>query len=100
MTNELELVREGGIASITLNRVVPEAALEQESATLAEELVSSATNALGAARRLLLDSFTNTIETQMELESRAIAAQARTAEGREGIASFVEKRRPHFKRES
>jgi enoyl-CoA hydratase/carnithine racemase len=35
----------------------------------------------------------------MELESRAIAAQARTYEGREGVAAFVEKRAPRYVQE-
>jgi 2-(1,2-epoxy-1,2-dihydrophenyl)acetyl-CoA isomerase len=44
----------------------------------------------------LLGSFSTTLETQMELEVRSIAEASRSAEGREGIRSFVEKRRPNF----
>jgi 2-(1,2-epoxy-1,2-dihydrophenyl)acetyl-CoA isomerase len=79
-----------------ITRVAGEGALEKEAADLASQLARSATPALGATRRLLLDSFTTTAETQMERESRAIAAQARTRDGREGIAAFVEKRAPNF----
>jgi 2-(1,2-epoxy-1,2-dihydrophenyl)acetyl-CoA isomerase len=32
----------------------------------------------------------------MELETRAIAARAHTADGREGITAFLEKRAPKF----
>ena len=32
----------------------------------------------------------------MELESRAIAARAASADGREGIGAFAEKRKPTF----
>jgi 2-(1,2-epoxy-1,2-dihydrophenyl)acetyl-CoA isomerase len=83
-----------------ITRVAAEGALEAEATALAQELALSATTALGATRRLLLDSFTSSIETQMELESRAIAAQARMYEGREGVAAFVEKRRPDFIKKS
>jgi 2-(1,2-epoxy-1,2-dihydrophenyl)acetyl-CoA isomerase len=64
------------------------------------ELVHSGTSAPGTTRRSLLDSFSTSIETQMELKAPAIAAQARTYEGREGVAAFVEKRRPNFIKES
>lgn len=83
-----------------ITRVVAEGALEPEAMALAQELAQSATSALGASRRLLLDSFSTSIETQMEHESRAIAGQARTPEGREGVAAFVEKRRPNFLKEN
>jgi 2-(1,2-epoxy-1,2-dihydrophenyl)acetyl-CoA isomerase len=79
-----------------VTRVVDAAALPQEAAALAQDLASSATSAIGATRQLLLDSFSTSLETQMEKESRAIAAQARTRDGREGIAAFIEKRAPKF----
>jgi 2-(1,2-epoxy-1,2-dihydrophenyl)acetyl-CoA isomerase len=83
-----------------ITRVVEGDALQQEAVSLSRELSRSATSALGVTRRLLLDSFSTQVETQMERESRAIAAQARTSEGREGVAAFVEKRAPSFARES
>jgi 2-(1,2-epoxy-1,2-dihydrophenyl)acetyl-CoA isomerase len=79
-----------------VTRVVAEGELAQEVGDLARELADSATGALGATRRLLLDSFSTPLETHMEQESRAIAARARTPEGREGIAAFVEKRKPRY----
>ena len=80
-----------------VTRVAGEGAVMEEANRLAEELAGSATGALGAARRLLLDSFSTPLETQMEQESRAIAARARTPEGREGLAAFVEKRKPRYR---
>jgi 2-(1,2-epoxy-1,2-dihydrophenyl)acetyl-CoA isomerase len=50
----------------------------------------------GAVKRLLLDSFGNGIEEQMELEARFIAGCARSADGQEGIAAFLGKRAPAF----
>jgi 2-(1,2-epoxy-1,2-dihydrophenyl)acetyl-CoA isomerase len=35
----------------------------------------------------------------MELEARTIASMARTADGREGIAAFLAKRKPEFRGE-
>jgi 2-(1,2-epoxy-1,2-dihydrophenyl)acetyl-CoA isomerase len=77
-------------------RAVDDAALVQETVKLARELAGGATAALGFSRRLLLSSFDNGLETQMEAEARAIADASRTTQGREGIAAFIEKRKPAF----
>jgi len=79
-----------------VTKVVPDAALQAEAQALAEQLASGATRAFGAAKRLLHHSFSESLETQMELEAQAIAEQARGADAREGIAAFVDKRAPKF----
>lgn len=79
-----------------VSRVVPDAALAGEAWALAEQLAHGATLALGGAKRLLRESFSNTLETQLNHESDSITAMTRTSDGREGIAAFVEKRPPHF----
>jgi 2-(1,2-epoxy-1,2-dihydrophenyl)acetyl-CoA isomerase len=80
-----------------VTRVIPDPALMAEAQKLAAELAAGATRALGGAKRLLLSGWTETLETQLELESRAIAEMGRTADGVEGIVAFVEKRAPRFK---
>ena len=87
---------EEALALGLVTRVVADQSLEDEAATIAEKLASSAVSAHAGAKELLLLSSTTTLETQLELESRAIAAQARSTEGREGIAAFLEKRSPQF----
>jgi 2-(1,2-epoxy-1,2-dihydrophenyl)acetyl-CoA isomerase len=79
-----------------ISRVSEAGKLDAEAQAMAAQLATGATVALGNARRLLLESFSNSFEAQMELESRSIAAQARTPDGREGVASFVAKRKPNF----
>jgi 2-(1,2-epoxy-1,2-dihydrophenyl)acetyl-CoA isomerase len=79
-----------------VTRVAAEGKLADEALEVAHELASAATSALGATRRLLLESASNSLEAQLDAESRAIAGQARTRDGKEGIASFLEKRPPHF----
>src|SRR5689334_404188 len=70
-----------------VNRVVADAELQAEAERLAAALAAGATGAFGAAKRLLHHGFGESLETQMELEAQAIAAQARGAESREGIAA-------------
>ena len=83
---------EWGLAS----RVTPDEDLVSEAESLARKLAGGATWALGTAKRLLHGGFNESLETQMEMETRAIADSVRTHDGREGIRAFVEKRRPAF----
>jgi 2-(1,2-epoxy-1,2-dihydrophenyl)acetyl-CoA isomerase len=82
-----------------VTRVVPDAALAAEADALATQFATGATRALGAAKRLLHRGWTETLESQMEQESRSIAEVARSADAREGIAAFGAKRAPVFKGE-
>jgi 2-(1,2-epoxy-1,2-dihydrophenyl)acetyl-CoA isomerase len=79
-----------------ITRVVPDDALAAEAEALARTLASGPTRAFGIAKRLLCSSVTSALETQMELESHAIAEVARTQDGREGIAAFLAKRGANF----
>jgi 2-(1,2-epoxy-1,2-dihydrophenyl)acetyl-CoA isomerase len=77
-------------------RVVPDEDLRDEAEQLARSLAAGPTAALGAAKRLLRGSLANDLETQMTLEAEALALAAGSADGREGIAAFLEKRTPRF----
>lgn len=79
-----------------ITRAVDDEALQSEADVIVNTLAASATTALGQARQLLTDSFSNGLETQMELESRALAALSRSPHGREGLDAFAAKRRPNF----
>jgi 2-(1,2-epoxy-1,2-dihydrophenyl)acetyl-CoA isomerase len=79
-----------------VTRVVDDDALPGEGAKIASTLAGSATQALGAARALLLQSLDSSLETQLEREARAIVAAGRSAESAEGLAAFVAKRKANF----
>lgn len=79
-----------------INRVVADDELMAEADALAERLAAGATAALGRAKRLLMTGTSESLETQMELEARAIADCARGAEAREGLSAFLAKRTPDF----
>jgi 2-(1,2-epoxy-1,2-dihydrophenyl)acetyl-CoA isomerase len=93
-------VRAEEAASLGLvTRVVGEGKLAEEARSLAAQFARAATGALGATRKLLLESFSNSLEDQLARESRVISAQARGGEGREGVTAFLEKRAPKFTKE-
>ena len=79
-----------------VNEVVPADELDARAVDLARKLAAGPTWAFGAARQLVMRSFSEDLESQMEFESQAIADAARTEDAAEGIAAFFEKRRASF----
>ncbi len=69
-----------------------------EARTIAARLAKGPTAAHGSAKRLLADSYQNSMEAQMAAESVEISARAMDPDGREGCAAFVGKRKPVFGR--
>ena len=79
-----------------VNRILPAERLLGEAAELAANLSNGPTQVFGRAKRLLQAGVHQSLETQMELEARAIADAAREPAAREGITAFLEKRAPKF----
>jgi len=79
-----------------VTKVVPDDKVVDESMSMLEGLAKSALHSFAWSKRLLTESFTNTLETQLELEREGISDCARHPNGQEGIKAFVEKRKPVF----
>lgn len=79
-----------------VNRIVPAAEALSAAMELARSLAGGATVAFGSVKRMLHESLSATLETQMESEARSIAAMSHTQDGEEGIKAFFEKRSPVF----
>ena len=81
-----------------INEVVPDEKLMSRVLEVAHQLAAGPTLAFGETKRLIADSHSNTLETQMELETRAIAGLARQSEdARNAILAFTRKQKPEFK---
>ncbi len=80
-----------------VNWVVPIDKLAEETARLALRLANGPTHAYAEAKRLMNQSLGTSMEAQMEEELAAFARCARTADLREGVSAFVEKRKPVFR---
>jgi 2-(1,2-epoxy-1,2-dihydrophenyl)acetyl-CoA isomerase len=81
-----------GLAS----RVIDDHDLRATVDRLAAELANGATGALGTARDLVLGGLARSFAEQLEHEARAIAVQADSGQGREGVRAFVERRAPRY----
>ncbi|MDO1499670.1 enoyl-CoA hydratase-related protein [Winogradskyella maritima] len=64
---------------------------------LALKLANMPTKALGYIKELFNSSMTNTLEDQLALESKLQIDAASTDDYAEGVAAFIEKRKPIFK---
>jgi 2-(1,2-epoxy-1,2-dihydrophenyl)acetyl-CoA isomerase len=79
-----------------INKIVDGKDLAAMTKELANKFANGPTLAYGKVKSLLNASFDNGLETQMELETRAISDMARSSDGREGIQAFLNKRKPDF----
>lgn len=75
-----------------LNRVVDDGDLAGEARALAEQLAAGPTATFGEMKRLLLSTTDQPLETQLELEARAIARCARTDDSWNAIQALLAKR--------
>lgn len=71
-------------------------ALLGEAMKLAATVAKGPTAAYGRVKHLIHDSLNETLESQMERETRGIAESMRSADGREGIEAFLAKRPAKF----
>jgi 2-(1,2-epoxy-1,2-dihydrophenyl)acetyl-CoA isomerase len=79
-----------------VTKVVPDDDVLPQALDMLDRLTRAALHSFAWSKKLMMDSFNNTLETQMELERQGISDCAAHAEGQEGIRAFVEKRRPSF----
>ena len=79
-----------------VTKVVPDTDVQKEALTMLEGLSKTSLHSFAWSKRLFLESFNNTLETQLELERQGISDCAGHPDGQEGIKAFVEKRKPVF----
>ncbi len=79
-----------------VNRVVPDAELDDAAMALARELAAGAPKALAATKRLLRSGAALGMEACLSEEARTVSELAGMADAREGLAAVIERRKPVF----
>ena len=79
-----------------VNRVVPDDDLAEETAALASRLAAMPTAAIGKTKGALHTSFEGDLEAGLEREAEGQTFCGYTADHREGVAAFFEKREARF----
>jgi 2-(1,2-epoxy-1,2-dihydrophenyl)acetyl-CoA isomerase len=75
----------------------PTALFEEEVQKLAVTLADMPTHALALTKKLLNRSMINNLQEQLAMESDLQIEASSSNDYREGVAAFVEKRKPEFK---
>ena len=78
-----------------INRVLPDVELMTGAFEAALQLARGPSS-LGAIRQLILKGIESELPEQLALELTTQRAMGETADYREGVFSFLEKRMPHF----
>jgi 2-(1,2-epoxy-1,2-dihydrophenyl)acetyl-CoA isomerase len=78
-------------------KCVDDAALATEAGAIAAALAAGPTKAYGAIKEALYASPHNSLDAQLNLERDIQRELGRTADYREGVSAFLEKRPPQFK---
>lgn len=80
-------------------KIFPDETFAEEALKIAATLAQMPTKGLAYTKRILGLSFTNTFEDQLQDEDIFQQRAAQTADYKEGVNAFLEKRKPNFKGE-
>ena len=78
------------------HRVLPGSDLLAAALEDAARLAAGPTLAIAAAKQAMIDGWSEPIDDALEIESRGFRSAFATADAREGVAAFLEKREPRF----
>jgi len=78
-------------------KTFPDESFESESWNLAKKLAKMPTKGLALTKKLLNSSYSNNLEEQLKIEKNYQKQAADTADFKEGVSAFLEKRKPNFK---
>lgn len=79
-----------------VNRVVPQESLASETQAMALKLARGPRQAQAQLKRLMRESHGRDLDAQLDAEAELFLACAGSADFREGVAAFLEKRVPRF----
>jgi 2-(1,2-epoxy-1,2-dihydrophenyl)acetyl-CoA isomerase len=87
---------EEAMASGLVTQIVPRDDLDAEALKLARKLAAGPTRAYGEIKNLLLSSFEQSLEGQLEIEARAMARSSATDDAWQALNAVKAKQKPTF----
>lgn len=78
-------------------KTLPTEGFDEAALAIAQQLAQMPTKGLGYTKHLLNITFENILSEQLEAEDKYQTLAGSTADYREGVAAFLEKRKPDFK---
>ena len=82
-----------------VNKVVPAEEVLAEAQSLAKQIATGPTKAFGSVKHMLDTAFSDSLEAQLDRETRSMVNMMRTKDGPAGIAAFMAKKPPAFRGE-
>jgi 2-(1,2-epoxy-1,2-dihydrophenyl)acetyl-CoA isomerase len=82
-----------------VNKVVPLAQLDAAVDEVANYYANAPTKAIGLMKKMLNKSFHSDLDTILDYEAYCQEIAGNSADNKEGVKAFLEKRRPNFKGE-
>ena len=79
-----------------VNKIVPADQLDEAVNKVAQRYAKAPTKAIGLIKRMLNRSFESSLEDMLEQERFGQETAGRTADYKEGVQSFIEKRKPNY----
>jgi enoyl-CoA hydratase/carnithine racemase len=79
-----------------VTRVVPDERLFATAMETANKLAAKPTGALRTSKRLLKQGFIDQVKAAIQVEGREFSERVRSAEAKEALTAFLEKRPPNF----
>jgi enoyl-CoA hydratase/carnithine racemase len=76
--------------------VVPDQHLFAAAMEMAQKLAAKPSGALWASKRLLKHGFIEQVKAAIKLDMREFSERVRSAEAKEALSAFLEKRPPNF----
>ncbi len=78
-------------------KVVDDASLLEEATSLSKTLAAGPTNGYGLIKKAFNASWGNSLDAQLDLERDLQREAGLTQDYREGVAAFMQKRKPDYK---
>jgi len=79
-----------------VNRLFNEAELTEQTLAFARQLISGATLAIGQIKRSIYDGYCSSLPVGLAVERRSVSPLFASQDVQEGLAAFIERRKPHF----